>query len=103
MRITALVEAANQVVGGRFSTDLTGSGNIHFTHSPAGDFVADPRPAFDSLLETDAASGTEEAPGFGEIRWGKVLTDQDGAEDGDHQQLIAEGGLYAKLYGHLQH
>ncbi|QVK34913.1 ABC transporter ATP-binding protein [Pseudomonas syringae] len=23
-------------------------------------------------------------------------------EDGDHQQLIAEGGLYAKLYGHLQ-
>ncbi len=24
------------------------------------------------------------------------------AEDGDHQQLIAEGGLYAKLYGHLQ-
>ncbi|WP_017937852.1 ABC transporter ATP-binding protein [Zestomonas thermotolerans] len=25
------------------------------------------------------------------------------AEDGDHQQLIAEGGLYAQLYGHLQH
>ena len=25
------------------------------------------------------------------------------AEQGDHQQLIAEGGLYAKLYGHLQH
>ncbi|TWC35013.1 ATP-binding cassette subfamily C protein [Pseudomonas sp. SJZ079] len=25
------------------------------------------------------------------------------AEDGDHQQLIAVGGLYAKLYGHLQH
>lgn len=25
------------------------------------------------------------------------------AEDGDHQQLIAEGGLYARLYGHLQH
>ena len=25
------------------------------------------------------------------------------AEDGDHQQLIAGGGLYAKLYGHLQH
>ncbi|EPN49549.1 ABC transporter ATP-binding protein/permease, partial [Pseudomonas syringae pv. actinidiae ICMP 19096] len=23
-------------------------------------------------------------------------------EDGDHQQLIADGGLYAKLYGHLQ-
>ena len=38
-----LAEAANQVVGGRFSTDLTGSGNIHFTHIPAGDFVADPR------------------------------------------------------------
>ncbi|MEN0107541.1 MAG: ABC transporter ATP-binding protein [Pseudomonas sp.] len=25
------------------------------------------------------------------------------AEDGGHQDLIAEGGLYAKLYGHLQH
>ncbi|MEH6366383.1 MAG: ABC transporter ATP-binding protein, partial [Pseudomonas marincola] len=25
------------------------------------------------------------------------------AEDGGHQQLIAEGGLYAQLYGHLQH
>jgi ATP-binding cassette subfamily C protein len=25
------------------------------------------------------------------------------AEQGDHQQLIAEGGLYARLYGHLQH
>jgi ATP-binding cassette subfamily C protein len=25
------------------------------------------------------------------------------AEDGGHQQLIADGGLYAKLYGHLQH
>ncbi len=24
------------------------------------------------------------------------------AEDGDHQQLIADGGLYAHLYGHLQ-
>ena len=24
------------------------------------------------------------------------------AEEGDHQQLIADGGLYAKLYGHLQ-
>ena len=24
------------------------------------------------------------------------------AEDGGHQQLIAEGGLYARLYGHLQ-
>lgn len=38
-----LHDATGQVVGGRFSTDLTGSGNIHFTHSPAGDFVADPR------------------------------------------------------------
>ncbi|TBV00059.1 ABC transporter ATP-binding protein [Stutzerimonas kirkiae] len=25
------------------------------------------------------------------------------AEQGEHRQLIAEGGLYAKLYGHLQH
>ncbi len=25
------------------------------------------------------------------------------AEEGGHQQLIAEGGLYARLYGHLQH
>jgi ATP-binding cassette subfamily C protein len=25
------------------------------------------------------------------------------AEQGDHQQLIADGGVYAKLYGHLQH
>ncbi len=25
------------------------------------------------------------------------------AEQGDHKQLIADGGLYAKLYGHLQH
>lgn len=24
------------------------------------------------------------------------------AEDGDHRQLIADGGLYARLYGHLQ-
>ncbi len=39
----ALDDASRQVVGGSFSTDLTGSGNIHFTHSPAGDFVADPR------------------------------------------------------------
>lgn len=39
----ALQNASDQVSRGRFSTDLTGSGNIHFTHSPAGDFVADPR------------------------------------------------------------
>lgn len=39
----ALDDASRQVVGGSFSTDLTGSGNVHFTHSPAGDFVADPR------------------------------------------------------------
>src|SRR5690606_36412665 len=25
------------------------------------------------------------------------------AEEGNHQQLIDEGGLYARLYGHLQH
>ena len=25
------------------------------------------------------------------------------SEDGGHQQLMAEGGLYARLYGHLQH
>ena len=25
------------------------------------------------------------------------------AEEGDHQQLIADGGLYARLYGNLQH
>ncbi|AFN77389.1 ABC transporter ATP-binding protein [Stutzerimonas nitrititolerans] len=25
------------------------------------------------------------------------------AEQGEHQQLIADGGLYARLYGHLQH
>lgn len=35
----------------------------------------------------------------------KVLVFDGGriAEQGDHQQLIAEGGLYAKLYGHRQH
>jgi len=38
-----LVDACEHVTHGSFSTDLTGSGNIHFTHSPAGDFVADPR------------------------------------------------------------
>jgi len=25
------------------------------------------------------------------------------AEQGEHLQLIADGGLYARLYGHLQH
>jgi len=38
-----LDDAADQVVGGHFTTDLTGSGNIHFYHSGAGDFVADAR------------------------------------------------------------
>ncbi|ACO79633.1 ABC transporter, ATP-binding protein [Azotobacter vinelandii CA] len=35
----------------------------------------------------------------------RVLVFDDGriAEEGDHHQLIAGGGLYAKLYGHLQH
>jgi ATP-binding cassette subfamily C protein len=34
----------------------------------------------------------------------RVLVFDDGriAEDGGHQQLIADGGLYARLYGHLQ-
>lgn len=39
----ALKRASGQVVGGNFSTDLTGSGNVHFTHSAAGDFVGDAR------------------------------------------------------------
>ena len=39
----ALQDAVGQVAGGRFNTDLANSTNIHFTHSPAGDFVADPR------------------------------------------------------------
>ena len=38
-----LDDAASQVVGGHFTTDLAGSGNIHFYHSGAGDFVADAR------------------------------------------------------------
>lgn len=41
-------------------------------------FVQD-SPVFESLLRAETASGTEKAPGFGEIRWGKVLTDQEGA------------------------
>lgn len=41
-------------------------------------FVED-SPEFDSLLQEDAASGVQESPGFGEIRWGKVTTDQEGA------------------------
>ena len=40
---TALKRASDQVSGGTFSTDLTGSGNIHFMHRPAGDFVGDAR------------------------------------------------------------
>lgn len=39
----ALKRAARQVSGGRFTTDLTGSGNVHFSHAPAGDFVGDAR------------------------------------------------------------
>ena len=39
----ATQDAARQVIGGSFTTDLTGSGNIHFRHDRAGDFVADPR------------------------------------------------------------
>ena len=35
--------ATRKVVGGHFNTDLTGSGNVHFTHAPAGDFVGDAR------------------------------------------------------------
>lgn len=35
--------AVTKVTQGRFTTDLTGSGNVHFTHSSAGDFVADAR------------------------------------------------------------
>lgn len=38
-----LDDAASQVIGGNFTTDLTGSGNVHFYHSSAGDFVADAR------------------------------------------------------------
>lgn len=35
----------------------------------------------------------------------RVLVFEDGriTEQGEHQQLLAEGGLYARLYGHLQH
>ena len=39
----ALDAASGQVIGGDFTTDLTGSGNVHFTHRPAGDFVGDAR------------------------------------------------------------
>ena len=43
-QLKAMLEnATRKVVGGRFNTDLTGSGNVHFTHAPAGDFVADAR------------------------------------------------------------
>lgn len=38
-----LAAASDKVERGRFTTDLTGSGNIHFQHSGAGDFVADAR------------------------------------------------------------
>lgn len=38
-----LAAAADRVEAGGFTTDLTGSGNIHFIHSDAGDFVGDAR------------------------------------------------------------
>lgn len=43
-QLKALLTAANErVQRGKYSTDLTGSGNIHFSHSMGGDFVADAR------------------------------------------------------------
>ncbi len=32
-----------------------------------------------TILDAETASGVQETPGFGEIRWGKVTTDQEGA------------------------
>ena len=40
---TMFDSAVEQVSDGRFTTDATGSGNIHFIHSAAGDFVAGAR------------------------------------------------------------
>lgn len=43
-KLKALLTAASERVRqGKYSTDLTGSGNIHFTNSVGGDFVADAR------------------------------------------------------------
>lgn len=43
-QLKALLAAANDKVRrGNYSTDLTNSGNIHFVHQSAGDFVADAR------------------------------------------------------------
>ncbi len=43
-QLKALLAAASErVTKGKYSTDLTGSGNIHFTNSLGGDFVADAR------------------------------------------------------------
>jgi hypothetical protein len=39
----AIAEAENQVSRNGCTTDLTGSGNIHFTHIPAGYFAVDPQ------------------------------------------------------------
>lgn len=38
-----LAAAVAKVEDGRFTTDLTGSGNVHFINSAAGDFVSDAR------------------------------------------------------------
>ena len=38
-----LATASDRVERGNFTTDLTGSGNVHFQHSGTGDFVADAR------------------------------------------------------------
>jgi hypothetical protein len=38
-----LLAHTKTITNGRYSTDLTGSGNIHFINQPAGDFVADAR------------------------------------------------------------
>ena len=38
-----LLDATRLVESGKYTTDLTGSGNIHFTNNTAGDFVGDAR------------------------------------------------------------
>ncbi len=43
-KLKAMLDAASgQVTSGRFTTDLAGSGNVHFINSDAGDFVSDRR------------------------------------------------------------